>query len=520
MPDDAYDCDVLVVGGGLIGLGASMFLAQQGLRAWLVERHKSISIHPKARGVNVRSMELYRAAGVEAAVRAAGEGRVEMAIGDSLAGEYRQVMAPVDDQTRLGLSPTTFCACDQHQIEPVLRARAAELGARLFFSTTVIHIGQDDCGVTAEVVVGGATAAPPRSIRARYLVAADGAKGGIRSNLGIGRHGRPVAGTGLSVLFDADLEPATRGRGVRTLVSASAGAIFMKGRDSRTRHWLAVPPRDGFEAQDEAALATKVVPMIRSLVGLPDLEPAVESVMTWQTGAFVADRYRAGRIFLVGDAAHLMPPYGGLGGNTGVADAHNLAWKLAAVCDGRAGEALLDTYESERQPIAEYTAGQVMRYAANPFELFGRRDMVDLQTVAMGFRYFDETATGFDPAHPVEDPVHPSGQPGTRTPHVELAGTVSSTLDLLDPRGFTFVAADSSPYVAALDGAPIAGVCVRAVCRQDVVDIARWDAIYDNPAAAGLLVRPDGVICWRAKPGHPDLRAAVEQAYRRALHRR
>lgn len=520
MRDGAFDCDVVVVGGGLIGLGASMFLAQQGLRTRLVERHKSISIHPKARGVNVRSMELYRAAGIEPAVRAAGEGRIEMAIGDNLAGEYQQVMTPADDQTRHWLSPTTFCACDQHQIEPVLRARATELGARLMFDTTVTQIAQDDCGVTVEVVTNGTAGASPTPIRARYLVAADGAKGRIRTDLGIGRHGRPVAGTGLSVLFDADLEPATRGRGVRTLVSPRAGAIFMKGRDSRTRHWLAVPPREDLDTADRESLATKVVPMIKSLIGLPDLRPAVESVLTWQTGAYVADRYRAGRIFLVGDAAHLMPPYGGLGGNTGVADAHNLAWKLAAVCDGRAGDGLLDTYESERQPIAEYTAAQVVRFADNPFELFGRRDMVDLQTVTMGFRYFDGAATGFDRAHPVEDPAHPSAQPGTRAPHVELTGDAVSTLDLLDPCGFTFVAADTSCYIAALAAEPIAGVQTRAVRRQDVTDLATWDTTYGSQGVVGLLIRPDGVISWRAQPGHPDPRAAVEQAYAHALHRR
>jgi putative polyketide hydroxylase len=518
--DDAYDCDVLIVGGGLIGLGASMFAAQQGLRTWLVERHETISIHPKARGVNVRSMELYRAAGIEAAVRAAGLDRMELAIGDNLAGEYQQPVEPAIDPTGHRLSPTAFCACDQHQIEPVLRARAIELGAELFFNSTVSAIAQDASGVSAEVVADSAQPVTPRHVRARYLVAADGARSRIRDDLGIGRHGRPVAGTGLSVLFDADLAPATRGRNVQTLVSASAGAIFMKGRDSRTRHWMAIPPRAEFDGLDDASLATKVVPMIRTVVGLPDLQPDVESVMTWQTGAFVADRYRAGRIFLVGDAAHLMPPYGGLGGNTGVADAHNLAWKLAAVCDGRAGEELLDTYESERQPIAEYTAGQVARFADNPFELFGRRDMVELQTVAMGFRYCDEAATGFDPAHPVEDPAEPSGQPGTRAPHIELVGAVSSTLDLLDPAGFTFVAADTSPYIAALAGEPVPGVRTRAIRREDVADLARWDAIYDSAAAPGMLIRPDGVISWRADPGRPDPRVAVEHAYHRALHRR
>jgi 2-polyprenyl-6-methoxyphenol hydroxylase-like FAD-dependent oxidoreductase len=132
--------------------------------------------------------------------------------------------------------------------------------------------------------------------------------------------------------------------------------------------------------------------------------------MTWSTGAFVADRYREGRIFLVGDAAHLMPPYGGFGGNTGIADAHNLAWKIAAVCTGEAGDALLDTYESERQPITEFTLKHVMLRAGDGIgEFFRQFDQFDPNPITLGFRYPMATAVGFDRELPIEDPAQPSG---------------------------------------------------------------------------------------------------------------
>jgi putative polyketide hydroxylase len=336
--DDACDCDVLVVGGGLVGLAASMFLAQQGLRVWVVERHASTSSHPKLRGVSARTMELYRSAGIEQAVRAAGENHFGVAIGDTLAGEYERVHLPLALARQNRLSPTTHYACDQDRMEPILLQRSAELGAQLFYGCTVVNIEQHESAVTADVVwssstVGlGTPAAPPSRITARYLLAADGAGGTIRAGLGIGRHGKPVPGKGLSVLFDADLEPALRGRRISAMVAPAEGALLFVRSEARDHNWFALTPRTDLDSIDPNSAATKAVPMIRSVVGVADLDVTVHSAMTWSTAAFVADRYREGRIFLVGDAAHLMPPCGGFGDNTGIADAHNLAWKLAVVC--------------------------------------------------------------------------------------------------------------------------------------------------------------------------------------------
>jgi putative polyketide hydroxylase len=523
--DDAWDCDVLVVGGGLVGLAASMFLAQQGLRVWVVERHASTSSHPKLRGVSARTMELYRSAGVEEAVRAAGENHFGVAIGDTLAGEYERVHLPLALARQNRLSPTTHYACDQDRMEPILLQRSAELGAQLFYGCTVVNIEQHESAVTADVVwssstVGpGTPAAPPSRITARYLLAADGASGTIRTGLGIGRHGQPIPGRGLSVLFDADLEPAMRGRRISAMVAPAEGALLFVCSDARDHNWFALTPRTDLDSIDPNSAATKAVPMIRSLVGVADLDVAVHSAMTWSTGAFVADRYREGRIFLVGDAAHLMPPYGGFGGNTGIADAHNLAWKLAAACSGEAGDTLLDTYESERQPITEFTLKHIMLRAGDGIgQFFEQFDRFDPNPITLGFRYPMATAEGFDAELPIEDPAQPSGQPGTRAPHIPLKGAVSSTLDLLDPCGFTFLVPDTSSYASDLRTHPVAGVRLREFGRKDIADQLTWDRIFPAPATAGLLIRPDGVICWRAQSTHSVPALAVNAARARALH--
>jgi putative polyketide hydroxylase len=523
--DDACDCDVLVVGGGLVGLAASMFLAQQGLRVWVVERHPSTSNHPKFRGVSARTMELYRSAGIEDAVRAAGENHFGVAIGDNLSGDYERVHLPLALARRNRLSPTTHYACDQERMEPILLQRSAELGAQLFYGCTAVNIEQHESAVTADVVwsssrVGtGAPAPPPSRITARYLVAADGANGMIRTNLGIGRHGQPIPGRGLSVLFDADLEPAMRGRRISAMISPAEGALLFARSDARDHNWFALTPRADLDSIDRDSVATEAIPMIRSAVGIADLDITIHSAMTWSTGAFIADRYRAGRIFLVGDAAHLMPPYGGFGGNTGIADAHNLAWKLAAVCSGEAGDALLDTYQSERQPITEFTLKHVMLRAGDGIGQFFRQfDQFDPNPITLGFRYPMARAVGFDPEQPIEDPAQPSGQPGTRAPHIPLKGATSSTLDLLDPCTFTFLAPDASSYASALRTHPVSGVRLRALRRQEIADQLMWDRVFPKPATAGLLIRPDGVICWRAESTNPQPVLALQTARARTLH--
>jgi 2-polyprenyl-6-methoxyphenol hydroxylase-like FAD-dependent oxidoreductase len=477
------ETDVLVVGGGLAGLSAAAFLAQHGTRVLLAERYPSTSAHPKARLVNVRSMELYRALGVEDAVRAAGEPNAGFVLADTLAGEHETWVPPPPDEASGGdLSPTTPYSCDQQRIEPILRARAVELGADVRFSTTATALTDQGDGVTATF-----DGPVPATVHARYAIAADGAHSPLRSSLAIERHGEPVEGTAVSVLFRADLEPALRGRRADALLARAAEAFLFARGTAAERTWqLGTYLRPEWDPQRIGAYVRDVV---RAATGLPELDPVIEGVQTWTSGAYVADRFRSGRVFLVGDAAHVMPPYGGFGGNTGVQDAHNLAWKLAAVCRGDAPDVLLDTFEAERAPIAELTVAQaLLRSRKTP----GRpppADQIDATTLVLGFRYPQGHAAA---AGLVEDPAYPSGRPGTRAPHVELADG-RSMLDLFDPTAFTAV---RDPGTAG----PSRAHRIREVGREQVArrHRNRWAAVYGGRT---VLVRPDGVIAasdgWR-----------------------
>jgi 2-polyprenyl-6-methoxyphenol hydroxylase-like FAD-dependent oxidoreductase len=460
--------DVLVVGGGLTGLTAAGLLALNGCDVLLVERHRSTSTHPKARLANVRSMEIYRALGVERQVLDAGEPVGAFVLAEDLAGEHRPWIGEESVEPGV-LSPCRPRACDQRRIEAVLRRRAVELGADLRFATELAGLDVTADGVRA-LLSDSAT------VDARWAVAADGAHSPVREHLGVRRHGEPVPGTAISALFRADLTPALRGRRVTALLATAAGAfLFSRGTDDDRSWQLGTHLRPDW---DPADLTGPLVTTIRAATGLPDLDPVVEDVLTWTTGAYVADDLRVGPVFLAGDAAHVMPPYGGFGGNAGVADAHNLAWKLAAVCRGDAPGTLLDTYTAERGRAAELTVAQAMIRAGRVPGAPPPDGYLDLNRIVLGVRY--------DGAAP-EDPAEPSGDPGTRAAHVALADG-RSTLDLVDPTRPT--------VIGGRDATPLTGAVLRTVEEADITEAhrGRWQRVYGG---AGALVRPDGVVADR-----------------------
>jgi putative polyketide hydroxylase len=263
------DADVLVVGGGLVGLAAAGLLASAGARVVVAEQHPSTSTHPKARLVNVRSMEIYRALGVEDAVLAAGEPNNGFVLADTLAGEHETWVAPPAEETvARDLSPCRPWSCDQQRIEPILRARAVELGADVRFGTKVMGLEGGRSGVTA--VLGDAP------VSARFAIAADGARSPVRARLGIGTHGEAVEGTAVSAVFRADLSPALRGRQVDAMMARPAGAFLFARGSARDRTWqLGTYLRAGWD------LSGRVVEVIRAATGLPDIDPLVEDVLTW-----------------------------------------------------------------------------------------------------------------------------------------------------------------------------------------------------------------------------------------------
>jgi 2-polyprenyl-6-methoxyphenol hydroxylase-like FAD-dependent oxidoreductase len=444
-------------------------------------------------------MELYRALGIDEEIRAAGEPSAGFAVADSLAGPHESWVAPPEEAVSgEGLSPVAPYSCDQQRIEPILRKRAAALGARVLFGTEVTDIRQHNDGVTARLQRPDGE----QVIRARFLIAADGARSRIRSSLGIGLEGEAVPGTAVSALFRADLEPALRGRWVDALMARDAGAFLFARGDKGDRTWqLGTHLRADWAADDPEGLARHLVPVIRAATGLPGLSAELESVLTWTTGAYTAERLRHGRIFLAGDAAHQMPPYGGFGGNTGVQDAHNLAWKLAAACRGDASDALLDTYHTERASLVALTVAQALLRSRKTPGRPAPAEQLDATALALGFRYRVSGSTAPDGAVLVEDPAAPSGRPGTRAAHVALhADAAASTLDLLDPTAFTFVAGTTSRTATALDHNPVPGIRVRTVDTAGIEarHLQRWENVYGGPGCDGVLVRPDQVIAWRA----------------------
>ncbi|MEU2428123.1 FAD-dependent monooxygenase [Streptomyces sp. NPDC007861] len=524
--------DVLIVGGSMVGLAAALLLAQQGVRPLLVERHSEISAHPRAQAASPRTMELMRALGLEAAVRAqenpyAQYGDILQA--ESLAGaEIGRFAGPFRHDPD-EVAATGWTLIGQDRFEPVLRARAEELGADLRFATELVRFTQDADGVDA--VLRDTGSGTERRVRARYLVAADGFRAPVRESLGIGHHGQGVFGRQMNVVFHADLDPYVADRRFFLCFVSNPrvkGVLGKLGGAGSDRWVLApsLPPEDSHREYGTEAC----VELVRAAVGVPDLPVAVESSTSWEIAAWVADRFRSGRVLLAGDCAHVMPPTGGFGGNMGVQDAHNLAWKLALVLRGQAGPGLLDSYEQERAPVAEFTVEQgVIRYLQRSGldeEAAGRHRPET--TVLFGHVYRSDAVLGEDApddGSPVEDPTLPSGHPGTRAPHLTLhrGGRAQPLHDLLDG-GFWLLAgpggADWEPAAARVRAAAAVGLAFHRVGGAEPPEVAeRFLKTYGVGVSGAVLIRPDGFIAWRAQDPPASPADELSAVLARLLHR-
>jgi putative polyketide hydroxylase len=508
---DVQQTDVLVVGGGITGLSTALFLTRLGVRPVLVERHPTTAIMPQARAFNPRSMEIYRAHGLEPEIRRHQSILVdfpEMIGAETLAGTERFRFDLLSDvQPPEHVSPTDWAMIDQDELEQIIRAAAEEAGADIRFGTELMSLESDVDGVCAVV----RDAAGERTVQARYLVAADGHRAGVRTRLGVGVDQPLATNHGLYFIFDADLTTELRDRRftLAYLDRPAPGTVLVPMR--QVGRWMLGMPYEP-DRRDEFT-EDRCVELAREAVGVPDLAVTlVPPVPGWPhlvshstSGGWVAHRFRVGPVFFAGDAAHVVPPSGSYGASTGIADAHNLAWKLAAVLTGQAGPALLDTYEAERRPVATRTLDVAMRLlTARQRGPGGDADVDDL-TVIFGYRYRSAAAVTepSTPDTPVEDPRTPSGRPGLRAPHAWLADGRSTT-DLC-VGGFTLLAGpDGDDWTAA---ATAAGVAVHRLRDENSL------TAYGITSTGASLVRPDGFVAWRAAtpPERPDqeLRAVL-----------
>ena len=484
----AGECDVLIVGGSLVGLSAAAFLGHHGIAAQVVEKHAGTSIHPRAGYFHVGTMEAYRRIGLEPALlelshRQFGpDGGINLV--ESLAGRELALFVP---SINAGLEPYSPCKrffMTQQSLEPLLHRRAAELGADLHYRSELVDFVQDEAGGTGHVrdLDGGAI----RTVRARYMIAADGNRSPIRSALGIGMTGPGWLSDSITIYFKADC--------TQWLEQRPMGVIYVSNPDQRgffrfeaggKRGFLVVNTLGDLALPDAKNVAGDISPerciaLVRSAIGVPDIAVEIEDVAVWKAVAECAEAYRKGRVFFAGDAAHVVPPTGGFGGNTGVQDAANLAWKLAKVLRGEAGEALLDSYEAERRPVGLLTVEQAYtRYVrrVTPEEVGpDTPEQRDELTMELGQFYRSNAVVN---GRRDDEPacVHPDrtrGRAGARVPHVWLDDG-RSTLDVA-ARDLTWLL---GPEAAAEEGVRLSP---EAAAQCGI-----------GPAGA-MLVRPDGFV--------------------------
>jgi putative polyketide hydroxylase len=345
---------VVVVGAGPAGLVAATALARGGVGSLLVERNPGLSPLPRATAVSTRTMELLRSWGLEDDVRA---GQLDISYVGAFATETlaspEGVVLPVGVATyeqAAAVSPTTVAGVPQDHLEPVLLEHLRTFpAAEVRFGTELVAFHQDTDGVT--VVLRERTSGRETVVRADYLVGADGAHSRVRDGLGIAMDGPDHLAEHLTVLFEAPLREVVGERryGIYFIQHPEAGGVFVpngtRNRWLYGRSWR--PERERLEDYTDARLTA----LIRAAAGIPDLPVRPVAKGAFSFAAQVAQRYRAGRVFLVGDAAQRMTPRGGMGMNTAIGEAHDLGWKLVWVLGGWAGPELLDSYEAEWRPI-------------------------------------------------------------------------------------------------------------------------------------------------------------------------
>src|SRR5262245_17763288 len=342
-PRATVEVPVLIAAAGPTGLVASLLLSRYRVDSLTVERHPGTSIFPRATGINVRTMEIFRSLGLEAEVRAAGFSAVpQLGTSQALIDPGSASSALLPDEGR-DVSPSRWTSCSQFDLEPILlRAAAANPGARLLFGTELAAFEEISGGICAQVV--DRTTGQTTDVRARYLIAADGSRSRVRERMGIEMHGPGQLQQMLNIHFCAPLrrlmsyEP-----NFLHFVEIGEPAVFAP-TDNDWRWMLAVPlVSPGGVSRAEIGEA-QAIDLVRRASGFPDLDVHILGTAGWTMQADWAAKMRCGHVFLAGDAAHRMTPAGGHGLNTGVQDAHNLCWKLAAVVQGWAGPRLLDTY--------------------------------------------------------------------------------------------------------------------------------------------------------------------------------
>jgi putative polyketide hydroxylase len=517
---------VLIVGAGVAGLATSALLAQHGVPSLLVEKRREVFIYPKARNLSFRSLEILRGLGLSDEVHAVAGGVSDMVVKPTLNSAEQAPAMDVDGifAPFAGLSPEPPAQyCPQSKLEPMLLAETRRRGSEVRYGTELLSFEQDDAGVT--VVVRERDSADSETVRADYVVAADGVHSPIRDSLGLTTSG--YGALPIFVVFAYFKAPWRKfvpdlgdGDGVQ-VKNADVDGIFLVVEGDLGMFITTYLPGEG----ETAAQFTpeRCTELLTQAIG-ERIDIQVIEVASWQPYERVADQFRCGRVFLVGDAAHTMPPFKAGGANTAIQSADNLAWKLAAVLNGQAEPALLSTYHTERHPVGRFNARQsltgpslaLLRLEDDRPQLPPDEE-APMFALLMGYQYRSAAVVSDEPAPTDPDAVQLvdelRAQPGTRVPHVWVRDGVS-TLDMLGP-GFTVLTGDERWRGAVTSAAAALGVPITMQC----IDDDNWATATGLAPEGALLVRPDDFVGWRAEKLPSDPESELCQALSAILDR-
>ncbi|MCU5483732.1 FAD-dependent oxidoreductase [Bacillus cereus] len=529
---ESNDVPVLIVGGGLSGLASALFLAKHNIEYLLIERHPSTAIHPKAGGITFRTMELFRELGLEQRIRSAGKtlencrGRIAVhTIAEANQEELAQMRANQyeNDEKLLQkieeISPSKQTACYQITLEEIMLQEARTLGGELSFYHELVSYEQNEQGVIA--TIRNRETEKESVIHCDYVIAADGAKSKIREQLGISAEGRgTIGGYYMNIYFEADLSEFMQGDAfgfTMVLHPEVLGALIPVDNERRWIYHVSYDPLKGEQPEDFTIERCKQI--IQTAIGSTNVEPEIVSVLPWKAAESTATKFQDNRIFLVGDSAHIMPPTGGFGSNTGIQDAHNLAWKLAAVIKGKAKPKLLETYHEERYPVAKLTtdyASSLLFHAANREE--GILNNMDGLAVTVGYQYCSEAIIDDSVTPHRMDSVELNGRPGTRAPHFfgTYDGKEISILDLLGNDFVLLTIAENRTWAECVQNvSSTLGINIKFysvglrgdfIAQEDI-----FSKLYGIENGGAVLIRPDAFIGWRSEKEVVNLDVVLEE---------
>jgi 2-polyprenyl-6-methoxyphenol hydroxylase-like FAD-dependent oxidoreductase len=537
------ETSVLVVGAGPVGLTASILLAQQGIESLVVDRRDGPHRAPQAHVVNPRSLEIFRQMGVDVeklrsrATRREDGSRVRWMT--RLDGEELGSL-PYERQgdESLAFTPTPLLNLSQHLLEPILLdAARAERRTAVRYEQQWEALEQDEGSVTCRI--RDLASDDLYAVRSRYVLAADGASSRVRRALAIEMQGPESLQSFMMIHFEANLRSVVKDRpAIIYWLLDPENACTLVAHDIE-HSWVLMHAFDPATQSRDSFTDGRCRDIVRAAIGPEAPTFDVKDSSAWTMTAQIADRYRSGRVFLVGDSAHRFPPTGGMGMNTGVQDAHNLCWKLAAVEADWASAALLDTYEVERKPVAQNNTDQSLSNAMKMFDVFtalglspdleasranfraaladssaraaldvaiaNQQEHFDMFGLQLGFRYgagalLPDGVESPRCDNPVRDFVQ-ALRSGARLPHAWVArdGRRVSTLDLVAREGLTLIAgSDAAPWERASSGQSATPVICVVEGRDFLDSDGGWARVSGIGRSGAVLVRPDQHVAWYA----------------------